>query len=186
MSTPLLAVGLLSKLGAATRQATQKSNAANSADGSAETSGTGQNVPGQRKFDLQNLFKTLDADKDGKLSQTELKNLPQALQGGRFSSALLALQDIGQASGQDAQAQLFSALDKNGDGGVSGDEFKSLGQGIRTVLHSIGASGDKGRGAASLGVNGLKPAADLSGRFADRDSLNRALQAYGGGGAAAA
>lgn len=178
MTTPLLAIGLLSRISSAARHDLQRSSQTSAATTSADAAGNGQNVPGQgQRFDLNSLFKTLDADGNGSLSQGELKNLPSSLSGSKISSALLSLQESGQSQGTDLQSQLFSALDQNSDGQVNSSEFQSLAKSIRGILKSTSAAGD--RGAAGLGAGGLKPASATSGVDVDRDSLNRAVAAYG-------
>lgn len=175
MSTPLLALGLLSKISAVARQGLQQAQKANQA---AETASDGQNVQGNpAKFDLQKLFQALDRNKDGGLSKDEFKSLAGNLPDAKNSSSLLALQESGE-NANDFTSKLFTNLDKDGDGQVSAEEFGSLGQGVVGVLRSLGASGEGNRGAASLGASGLKPASDTSRSDVDRDRLNRAAGAY--------
>lgn len=180
MTTPLLAIGLLSKISSATRQGLQQVSQANKAATGADEIANGQNVPGGKaKFDLQSLFKTLDGNQDGTLSKDELKKLAGALPPSKLSTALLSLQESSNGEEKDdVQAALFGALDKNSDGKIGSDEFGVLASGVRGLLRSIGAAGDGERGAASLGASGLKPASDIAGIDVDRDKVNRAAIAY--------
>ena len=175
MSTPLLAIGLLSKISTVARQGLQQAQKANQV---AEAAADRQNVPGSpAKFDLQKLFQTLDQNKDNNLTRDELKNLAGNLPEGKNASSLLALQEAGNGS-NDFTSKLFSSLDKDSDAQISQEEFTAIGQGIRGVLRGVGAAGEGNRGAASLGASGLRPASNTSGTDVDRDRLNRAANAY--------
>lgn len=178
MSTPLLAIGLLSKISSVARQGLNQAQKTSAATQGAEAAADRQNVPGSpAKFDLQKLFQSLDLNKDNNLTKDEFKSLAGNLPEGKNSSSLLALQEAGNGSNE-FTSKLFSSLDKDGDGQIGKEEFGAIGQGIRGVLRGVGAAGEGNRGAASLGASGLKPASDTSGTDVDRDRLNRAANAY--------
>ena len=178
MTTPLLAIGLLSKISSVARQTLQQVNQA--AQGADETADR-QKLPGSKpKFDLQNLFTSLDNDKSGALSKEELQQLPSKLPGSKLASALLSLQESGKgkAAGDDLQSQLFDKLDQDGDGKISTDEFNALPRSARSLVHELGAAGSGPNGAARLGASGIKPVDDVAASSVDRDRLNRAANVY--------
>lgn len=132
---------------------------------------------GSRTSHAQRLFAKMDADGDGKISQTEFENV------------------FGSGADKSKVDGLFNALDANGDGSVSSDEFASAvqnGQGHRHHRHAHGSgeggdplqqllSGTSVNGATSKTVTAADGSSTTTISYADGSTVSTTTPASSGG-----